>query len=164
MGVEELQLVGVVRMHEHRQHPAPRPGHPLLRARLPDRGRTITGIAGLPGQNAIPDINDYRVFGIDRRQTMTDARWMADYSEEEWESIGTRWREAAGMNDAARLDQVVRRSTHHLPGFLLLIVGRKPFPEGLWASFHALSGIRTVAKDIGFLTSSDGTYTNGPEV
>lgn len=29
---------------------------------------------------------------------------MADYSEEEWESIGSRWREAAGMNDDARLD------------------------------------------------------------
>jgi IrrE N-terminal-like domain len=29
---------------------------------------------------------------------------MADYSEEEWEGIGTRWREAAGLNGTVRLD------------------------------------------------------------
>jgi hypothetical protein len=28
----------------------------------------------------------------------------------------------------ASIADVVRRSTHHLPGFLLLIVGRRPFP------------------------------------
>src|ERR1700676_3970031 len=53
-----------------------RPGHPLLRARLPDRGRTITGIAGLPGQNTIPDINDYRGFR-NRSQTNYDRRQKA---------------------------------------------------------------------------------------
>jgi hypothetical protein len=29
---------------------------------------------------------------------------VADYSEEEWESIGSRWHEAAGMNREVRLD------------------------------------------------------------
>jgi integrative and conjugative element protein (TIGR02256 family) len=64
-------------------------------------------------------------------------------------------------DDLASIDQVVRRSTHHLPGFLLMIVGRKPFTEGLWASFHALGGNRTVAKDIRFLASSDRDLDTG---
>jgi integrative and conjugative element protein (TIGR02256 family) len=53
-------------------------------------------------------------------------------------------------DDLSSIGEVVRRSTHHLPGFLLLIIGRKPFPKGLWASFHALSGAWAAAKDIHF--------------
>lgn len=58
-------------------------------------------------------------------------------------------------DDLTSIGEVVRRSTHHLPGFLLLIVGRRPFPKGLWASFHTLGGTRVVAENIRFSTSSD---------
>lgn len=51
-------------------------------------------------------------------------------------------------NDLSSIADVVRRSTHHFPGFLLIIVGRKSFPEGLWASFHPLRGSWAAAKDI----------------
>jgi integrative and conjugative element protein (TIGR02256 family) len=50
-------------------------------------------------------------------------------------------------DDLTSITEVVRRSTHHLPGFLLLIVGRKPFPGGLWASFHSIGTNRSEAKD-----------------
>lgn len=43
-------------------------------------------------------------------------------------------------NDLASIGNVVRESTHHFPGFLMCIVGRQKFPEGLWVSFHAVSG------------------------
>lgn len=59
-------------------------------------------------------------------------------------------------DDLSSIAEVVRRSTHHLPGFLLLIVGRKPFPSGLWASFHALSGTRITAEDVRFSTPPNG--------
>jgi integrative and conjugative element protein (TIGR02256 family) len=49
-------------------------------------------------------------------------------------------------DDLTSIAEVVRRSTHHLPGFLLLIVGRKPFPEGLWASFHSIDGTQSKAR------------------
>jgi integrative and conjugative element protein (TIGR02256 family) len=48
-------------------------------------------------------------------------------------------------DDLSSIAEVVRRSTHHLPGFLLVIVGRLSFPEGLWASFHSVDGARTDA-------------------
>lgn len=48
-------------------------------------------------------------------------------------------------DDLSSIAEVVRRSTHHLPGFLLVIVGRRSFPEGLWASFHSVAGARTDA-------------------
>jgi integrative and conjugative element protein (TIGR02256 family) len=32
-------------------------------------------------------------------------------------------------DDLTSISEVVRRSTHHLPGFLLMIVGRSPFPH-----------------------------------
>lgn len=38
--------------------------------------------------------------------------------------------------DLDSIDDIVRRSKHHLPGFLLCIVGRLPFPAGLRLSFH----------------------------
>ncbi|WP_160331084.1 Mov34/MPN/PAD-1 family protein [Bradyrhizobium macuxiense] len=44
------------------------------------------------------------------------------------------------------ITEVVRRSTHHLPGFLLIIIGRQPFPDGLWASFHSVGGTQLDAK------------------
>ncbi|MEJ2376114.1 MAG: Mov34/MPN/PAD-1 family protein [Pseudolabrys sp.] len=53
-------------------------------------------------------------------------------------------------HDLSSIGEVVRRSTHHLPGFLLLIVGRKSFPKGLWASFHARSGTWASAENIHF--------------
>lgn len=33
-------------------------------------------------------------------------------------------------DDLTSIAEVVRKSTHHLPGFLLLIVGQEPFPQG----------------------------------
>jgi integrative and conjugative element protein (TIGR02256 family) len=52
--------------------------------------------------------------------------------------------------DLASIDDIVRRSTHHLPGFLLCIVGRASFPAGLWLSFHARDGssIRAVPEPV----------------
>jgi integrative and conjugative element protein (TIGR02256 family) len=49
-------------------------------------------------------------------------------------------------DDLTSIAEVVRRSTHHLPGFLLLIIGRSPFPDGLWASFHSVSGAWSAAE------------------
>jgi integrative and conjugative element protein (TIGR02256 family) len=51
-------------------------------------------------------------------------------------------------DDRTSITEIVRRSTHHLPGFLLLIVGRRSFPEGLWASFHFIDGTHSQAKKI----------------
>ena len=42
--------------------------------------------------------------------------------------------------DLASIGDIVRNSTHHLPGFLLCIVGRVPFPTGLWLSIHDRDG------------------------
>lgn len=50
-------------------------------------------------------------------------------------------------DDLTSIAEVVLRSTHHLPGFLLLIVGRKPYPEGLWASFHSIDGTQFEAEN-----------------
>ena len=55
-------------------------------------------------------------------------------------------RPSPSRDDQASITEIVRRSAHHLPGFLLLIVGREPFPDGLWASFHAVDGTRAEAR------------------
>ncbi|MFC7699505.1 Mov34/MPN/PAD-1 family protein [Bradyrhizobium sp. GCM10028915] len=60
-------------------------------------------------------------------------------------------------DDLSSIDRMVRQSNHHLPGFLLLIVGRKPFPGGLWASFHSVGGSRSDANELTLLTDSDPT-------
>jgi integrative and conjugative element protein (TIGR02256 family) len=57
-------------------------------------------------------------------------------------------------DDLASIAEVVRRSTHHLPGFLLLIVGRRSFPDGLWASFHSIDGTSSEARDLQFVLAS----------
>lgn len=62
-------------------------------------------------------------------------------------------------DDLSSIAELVRRSTHHLPGFLLLIVGRKPFPGGLWGSFHSVGGCRSDAKELTLLASSDPTFS-----
>jgi integrative and conjugative element protein (TIGR02256 family) len=54
-------------------------------------------------------------------------------------------RPSPSADDLTSITELVRRSTHHLPGFLLVIVGRRSFPEGLWASFHSVAGARTDA-------------------
>ncbi|MFT3940334.1 Mov34/MPN/PAD-1 family protein [Rhodopseudomonas sp.] len=43
-------------------------------------------------------------------------------------------------DDLESIRNLVRESIHHLPGFLLMIVGRDRFPKGLWCSFHSLDG------------------------
>lgn len=48
-------------------------------------------------------------------------------------------------DDLSSIAELVRRSTHNLPGFLLVIVGRQQFPQGLWASFHSVHGTMTRA-------------------
>jgi integrative and conjugative element protein (TIGR02256 family) len=63
-------------------------------------------------------------------------------------------------DDLSSIAEVVRRSKHHLPGFLLLIVGRKPFPGGLWASFHSVEGSRSDAKDLAVIACSDLTSSS----
>jgi integrative and conjugative element protein (TIGR02256 family) len=42
--------------------------------------------------------------------------------------------------DLTSIGDIVKQSTHHLPGFLLCIVGRTSFPTGLWLSFHTPDG------------------------
>ncbi|WP_170149468.1 Mov34/MPN/PAD-1 family protein [Rhodoplanes roseus] len=60
------------------------------------------------------------------------------------------------FDDLSSIAKVVRRSTHHLPGFLLLIVGRDSFPGGLWASFHSIDGLRSDARAVPDLSESRG--------
>lgn len=43
-------------------------------------------------------------------------------------------------SDITSLKNIVRESTHHFPGFMMCIVGQSPFPDGLWISFHNVSG------------------------
>ena len=47
--------------------------------------------------------------------------------------------------DIASIEDIVQKSTHHLPGFLLCIVGRVAFPSGMWLSFHNRDGHRIQA-------------------
>lgn len=42
--------------------------------------------------------------------------------------------------DLDSIGEIAQQSTHHLSGFLLCIVGRSPFPRGLWLSFHTRDG------------------------
>lgn len=46
----------------------------------------------------------------------------------------------ASSKDETTITDIVRQSRHHLPGFLLCIVGRSSFPPGLWVSFHDRDG------------------------
>jgi integrative and conjugative element protein (TIGR02256 family) len=43
-------------------------------------------------------------------------------------------------SDLTSIARIVASSQHHLPGFLLVIVGRREFPSGLWVSFHSVGG------------------------
>lgn len=43
-------------------------------------------------------------------------------------------------SDLTSIGTIVTSSRHHLPGFLLVIVGRRTFPAGLWVSFHSING------------------------
>ena len=63
-------------------------------------------------------------------------------------------------DDLTSISEVVRRSTHHLPGFLLMIVGRSPFPDGLCASFHPLAGAYVEARNMHLSPDPDGTPPN----
>jgi integrative and conjugative element protein (TIGR02256 family) len=63
-------------------------------------------------------------------------------------------------DDLTSIAKVVRQSTHHLPGFLLLIVGRKPFPEGLWGSFHSTGGMSKPAETVRLSNGRDGLIVN----
>jgi integrative and conjugative element protein (TIGR02256 family) len=58
-------------------------------------------------------------------------------------------------DDLTSIADLVRRSTHHLPGFLLMIVGREPYPAGLWVSFHSIDGIRLTATNKRILPGPD---------
>ena len=49
-------------------------------------------------------------------------------------------RPSPSASDIKSVNNIVRELTHHFPGFLLCIVGRCPFPEGLWISFHTIDG------------------------
>ena len=42
--------------------------------------------------------------------------------------------------DLSSIDEIVRLSRHHLPGFLLCIVGRRMSAGDLWLSFHSGNG------------------------
>lgn len=42
--------------------------------------------------------------------------------------------------DIRSISEIVDKSTHSLPGFTMVIVGRAPIPQGLWISFHGIEG------------------------
>lgn len=42
--------------------------------------------------------------------------------------------------DIASIADIVKCSQHHLPGFLLCVVGRLVTPSGIWLSFHDRTG------------------------
>lgn len=42
--------------------------------------------------------------------------------------------------DLTSIDEIVRQSTHDMPGFLLCVVGRHAPPKGLWLSLHRVDG------------------------
>lgn len=44
--------------------------------------------------------------------------------------------------DFESIADIVRQSTLALPGLLLCIVGREPFPRGIWLSMHGKDGSR----------------------
>lgn len=50
--------------------------------------------------------------------------------------------------DLQGIRSVVELSKHHLPGFLMCIVGLAPEHEGLWLSFHASNGDMIVAQPV----------------
>ncbi|WP_164940506.1 Mov34/MPN/PAD-1 family protein [Bradyrhizobium zhanjiangense] len=58
--------------------------------------------------------------------------------------------------DLWSIAELVKRSTHHLPGFLLVIVGRRQFPDGLWASFHSVGGAQLDAKRMHLSSLTEG--------
>jgi integrative and conjugative element protein (TIGR02256 family) len=43
--------------------------------------------------------------------------------------------------DIDTINSIVRESKHHLPGFLLCIIGRAEFSAGMWLSFHDNDGV-----------------------
>jgi integrative and conjugative element protein (TIGR02256 family) len=45
--------------------------------------------------------------------------------------------------DIDTIQDIVRQSQHHLPGFLMCIVGRAQSCSGLWVSFHDGQGLGT---------------------
>lgn len=50
--------------------------------------------------------------------------------------------------DMDTINSIVRESKHHLPGFLLCIIGRAAFSSGLWMSFHDTGGGMTRLEDL----------------
>lgn len=44
------------------------------------------------------------------------------------------------MRDVESIDDIVQKSTLEMSGLLLCIVGRRPFPKGIWLSLHPLDG------------------------
>lgn len=52
-------------------------------------------------------------------------------------------------SDISSMTDIVRKSEHDLQGFILIIVGRGPPPEGLWVSLHLRNGThRQLALDV----------------
>lgn len=50
------------------------------------------------------------------------------------------WHPEPSSTDELSLAETVAMSTHSLVGFLLVIVGTAPFPQGLWVSLHLRGG------------------------
>jgi integrative and conjugative element protein (TIGR02256 family) len=48
---------------------------------------------------------------------------------------------APSGKDIDTINSIVRESKHHLPGFLLCIIGRAEFSAGMWLSFHDNDGV-----------------------
>lgn len=47
-------------------------------------------------------------------------------------------------SDIVSAENIVRESTHHLPGILMCIVGRRQPPAGLWLSLHHIDGRQSI--------------------
>jgi integrative and conjugative element protein (TIGR02256 family) len=50
--------------------------------------------------------------------------------------------------DERSIRELVRCSDHDLSGFILIVVGQAPFPDGLHVSFHSKSGATTVLRPV----------------
>jgi integrative and conjugative element protein (TIGR02256 family) len=61
----------------------------------------------------------------------------------DWHTHRQRIPEPSGT-DHSSIGDMVRSSSHDLAGFILIIVGQAPFPEGLHVSFHTKSGSTTL--------------------
>lgn len=107
-----------------------------------------------------PDRGDRRCrvgFVPDRRREQRD---IADFYARGFDYLGD-WHThpqdvpEPSPRDLNSINDIVRRSVHEMPGFLLCIVGRIGFPDGLWMSLHKSDGTSIQALPVPESTSTE---------